>query len=1002
MPRQVISLLFTDIVDSTALFTSLGADRADLVRSAHDRAVTRSVEAAGGTVVKHLGDGFMATFPGPSAAFEAAIGSQRAISRAGERLGVDLAIRAGISLGEATQEGDDWFGPSVVEAARLCAAAGAGEILVADRAVALGSTPARLTSMGELDLKGLGHPVAASRLTWQDTPDRPVPLPANLRPNTRLPFVGREAAARQLHDQWTRAVASGGGIVLVAGEPGIGKSRLVAEFAATAWADGATVAYGRCDQDALFPYQPFVEAIRHLHAHGAVAAAAGIELLLPNVGPGQVANERSRGELLDATGAALRDAAGDRPLVLVLDDLHWADLDTVAMLRHVLRDLSDTPLLVVGTYRDTDIGRTHPFGALLVELRREHDVPRIHLSGLDDDAVFDLLAALAQNDLDPGARQLARRLTRETSGNPFFVGEVLAHLAESGVLVNEDGRWSTTADVAELGLPEGVRDVVGQRLSRLSPSANAMLTVVAVGGRSIDLSVLRDTCGTAVDDVVAAVEEAVGAGLLVEEEGPVPRYGFAHALVRQTLLDEVTAARALRTHATFAEVLASRASARPESWLEAVHHAIEGAPLLGFDRTCEILGSANASLLQVSAPDAVVGLARRLDAVGRELGAPAAGPWCSLLCLAGASAFVLGDRDTAGEFARRALTLSRELDEPHFFVDAVSALSHAEGFGLDPAFLALLPEALALSVPGTFVRVKLLAQQLAAATSLGHLDVAAAGQELMREAELVGTEEALAVAHSSVASSCQAAIPATTALHHATRAMHLGEELGSWRLLDGMLALPYAVIRLGRDAEARVAASALSTQAEELGATLLVAAGHQQLAVVDLVGGDLEAARFRINEVSRFAPNEPMFQLGCIVQHMWLAHLAGDHEAALRHMDGLDGLPYPEIVSATRGWLAGLAGHHAAAGAAADQMAATDIAGLPTSWVSPGLWMTVGHLALQQARPDLAVQVVPLLERLTGERVIYVCNFVIGDADDMLAELRELIGGDQPAEDMRR
>ena len=986
----MISILFTDVVDSTALATALGPDRADEVREAHDGAVARAVHAAGGTIVKHLGDGFMATFPGPSAACDAAIRSQQGVAKVAERLGVDLAIRVGIAMGEATSEGDDWFGPPVVEAARLCAAAGPGGILISDRAAAMGTIDATTSSVGELELKGLDRPVPASLVAWQGRSEDPVPLPSALRASARLPFVGRADVAARLAERFERAVAVGGGLVLVAGEPGIGKSRLVAELATSAHADGAVVAFGRCDQDALFAYQPFTEAIRHLHEHGVVESSVGLDLLLPGEAPVSVADtERSRAVLLDAARSALLEVAADRPLVLALDDLHWADAGTLAMLRHVLRAVGELPFMVVGTYRDTDIDRMHPFGSLLVELRREHDVERILLDGLDSDAVFDLLGSLADHDLGDGARQLSQRLVTETSGNPFFVGEVLAHLAESGALVNDDGRWTATVDLAEVGLPEGVRDVVGQRLSRLSPDTNAVLAVVAVGARPIELSVLRGACDRGID-VIAAVEEAVEAALLVEEAGSFPRYGFPHALVRQTILDELTGARRLRIHATLADVLAPRAGSSLDAWLEAVHHAIEGAPILGFGRLDEILGAPEYTLMQTMDPDALVLLAERVDELGQALGAQGSEAWCQLLVGGAIAAFIQGDRVTSGHLARRAVALSRDVEDPRAFVLSVSALSHSASFGLDPDFFALLPEALEKSEPGTSERVQLLCQEMGAAVYLGCPDFEAAGAALLREAELVGTDDAMAQSHSVISYAFQAAVPAARALDHANCTLSYRDRVSPWMLINGVLARAYPLIRMDRWADARSAAHDQVDFATERGATVLVAAGHQQLAMIDMAEGALDAASAQIDEVERLAGDEPMFQAGSIVQRMWLAHLIGDHDRTGQLLELIDGLPYLELNDVTRGWLAGEAGRSSDAAAAADRAAALELAALPTSWVSPGLWAAAGLLAHQQERPDLAAQVVPLLERLSGEKVIWVCNFVIGDADEMLADLRPL------------
>ena len=251
--------------------------------------------------------------------------------------------------------------------------------------------------------------------------------------------------------------------------------------------DGAIVLWGRCDEELGVPYQPFAEALRQYISAvpsdrlRAELGPLGGELarLLPDLRgrvpgiaePVRSDSETERYRLFEAVGDLFAEMSQAEPVVLVLDDLHWADKPTLLLLRHLVRT-APMRLLVVGPYRDTDLDRTHPLASVLADLRRDSRAQRIELRGLDEADVAALMEAAAGHDLDETARGLSRAVHGETQGNPFFVGEVLRHLAESGAIVQRDGRWTTDLTLEAIGIPEGIREVVGRRLSRLSDTAN--------------------------------------------------------------------------------------------------------------------------------------------------------------------------------------------------------------------------------------------------------------------------------------------------------------------------------------------------------------------------------------------------------------------------------------------------------------------------------------------------------------------------------------------------
>ena len=428
-----------------------------------------------------------------------------------------------------------------------------------------------------------------------DVPRPRLPLPSFFTGSAKF-FVGRERELERLDDVWKAAEEGAPQILLVAGEPGVGKTRLAAEFARRVYARGAPVLAGGCDEDLGVPYQPFVEALRqyadHLSGPDVALGRFGGELVrlvpelaeqVPGLAPplrSDPATEQHR--LFDAVAAWLAAIARDERVLLVLDDLQWAAKPTLLMLRHLTRWPEPMRLVVLGTYRDTEVGRTHPLAEALGDLRRGTGFERISLSGLDRAGVVAFMERAADHALDDDDLALASVIHDETEGNPFFVGEVLRHLTETGAIAHRDGRWRSGAQLHEIGIPEGVRDVVGRRLSRLSPAANDVLRIGAVIGPDFDLAVLAIVAGFGADEIVAALDEAVAARLVTEVGTQTVHGRFAHALVRDTLYDEVSPARRIALHGRVAEAIESLYAGRVDEHLPALaHHYARGAGLTG-------------------------------------------------------------------------------------------------------------------------------------------------------------------------------------------------------------------------------------------------------------------------------------------------------------------------------------------------------------------------------------------------------------------------------------
>ncbi len=595
---ELVTILFTDLVGSTDLASELGDGAADQLRRDHFSSLREAIAATRGVEVKTIGDSLMVSYGGAADALAGAVAMQRAVDRHNRRMADRrLDMRIGISAGDATFEDDDWFGTPVVEASRLCSEARGGQIMVSElvRALAGSRSEFELVPLGTRELKGLPDALSVCEVSWtRSESDDAIALPAFLEAAPPFPFAGRVDELDVLVDAWKEAHAGARKVVLVSGEPGIGKTRLVTELARRAHDQGAIVLWGRCDEELGAPYEPFAEALRHYVTAAepdrlrAELGPLGGELsrILPELAgrvpglaePVRTEAETERHRLFEAVADLISEASATNPVVLVLDDLHWADKPSLLMLRHLLRAVTPMRLLVLATYRDTDLDRSHPLSDVLADLRRQTGVERLDLRGFDESEVATFMAGVAGHELEADGLSLARAVHDETEGNPFFVGEVLLNLAESGAIVQRDGRWTSDLALEDLGIPEGIREVVGRRLSRLSDEANRALALGAVIGPQFDLATIEAAGGPAGDELFDALDEAAQAAIVREVPGTIGHYAFAHALVRSTLYDELTTNRRVRMHWSVGEAIEARHAQELERHLdELAYHYGEGA-----------------------------------------------------------------------------------------------------------------------------------------------------------------------------------------------------------------------------------------------------------------------------------------------------------------------------------------------------------------------------------------------------------------------------------------
>jgi class 3 adenylate cyclase len=634
---ESVTILFTDLVGSTELSQTLSPAEADQVRRAHFATLRKAVASSEGTEVKNLGDGIMVAFSASSTAVSCAVAMQQAVEAQNRNNGHSLGLRVGLSGGEVTKEstddGDDYFGDPVVEAARLCARAEGGQVL-ASRFVQIMAgrrTPHAFTPVGPLELKGLTQPLETVEVGWEPLAETgggttvdEVPLPRRLGHRPGPGVIGRHLHLVTVEEAYKRVAShQGREVVLIAGEAGQGKTTLAAEAARRAHAEGAVVLLGRCDEELGVPYAPFAEALNHYVSHApeelltAHVATHGAELsrlsraLRSRVeglaAPSEGADaETERYVLYAAVLGLLTAACEEHPVVLVLDDLQWADVASLQLLRHLVKEADPLQLLILGTYRDTELSPTHPLTETLGALRREPGVGRISLKGLDDNEVVQYLEAAAGHDLSKEGLDLAHAVYGETDGNPFFVSEMLRHLTESGAVYKDQaGRWAATTEA--ITLPNSVREVVATRVGRLGEQSTRVLSVAAVIGRDFELTHLSRVTNRDEEELLDLLDAATDAAVVREVPEVPGRYTFSHALVQHTLYQELGATRRARVHRQVAEALEDLCGDHPEARVgELAHHWFHATQLVDTKKAISYSRQAGESALAALAPaDAV-------------------------------------------------------------------------------------------------------------------------------------------------------------------------------------------------------------------------------------------------------------------------------------------------------------------------------------------------------------------------------------------------------------
>ncbi|MDQ1456561.1 MAG: hypothetical protein QOH28_2181 [Actinomycetota bacterium] len=630
LPEGTVTVLFTDLVESTQLNQQLGDESANVVRRELEQVALEFIERQRGVVVKGMGDGLMVAFQSARRAVTCAREIQIAVNdRNRDHPSQRAVMRIGLHTGEVIEDSGDLHGETVIIAKRIEGVAPAGGVFASETVYGvLGTARAELVDRGEFELKGIDAP-------WRlyEVPVAYEHAGAVLADAERSPYVGRAKEREAFAGLVARAAGGHGGMVFVTGEAGAGKSRLIQEGSDLAREQGMAVLVGHClDMDAPPPYQPLIEqldqaarglppeAFRELLGENAPEVARlmpELHQIYDDVGESPaLPPDQERRYLLHGFGRFVERAALRRPLVLCFEDLHWADESSLLLISALAQIAAELPLLLVGTYRPGEIGPLDGLSRALEDLTRRRLATQIHLSALSESDVALLLAGRAGQPPPP---ELVSLVYDETEGNPFFVEEVFLHLKERGALFDDSGRWRNGVEIADTEVPRTVRLVIERRLERVGGDVRKALTAAAVVGRSASFELLLVIAGLDEDALLDALEEAEHANLVDgQNRGGEVVYSFVHEQIRQTLLADLSALRRQRMHVRVAdameEMLGNAAGQRAADIANHLQLAGTTAPR---DRTIHYLELAACNAVAAVAPEDAI---RHVDAALELLG----------------------------------------------------------------------------------------------------------------------------------------------------------------------------------------------------------------------------------------------------------------------------------------------------------------------------------------------------------------------------------------------
>lgn len=397
-------------------------------------------------------------------------------------------------------------------------------------------------------------------------------------------MIGRQAEFEKARELWYSAVGGNSQILLISGEPGVGKSRLLREIITQSEVMGATVLGSASYAEGGPPYSPFKHILREVLPKASqngfnlpepvvadlLSLAPEFRSQYPEVKPNPQEDPQSeQHRLFESFFVFLASLSHHSPLLVYLDDAHWADSGSLSMFRHVARQLGSQPIMLLATYREVELDEARPLHEVLLDLSKEPKTTRVKLNRLTMPQTEELLATFFQEEITP---DFLEGIYRETDGNPFFIEEVCKALVESGKLYFGDGRWHRP-DISELGIPQSVKVAIQSRVGKLAPETQEILNQAAVLGREFEFETLLAALESEEEPVMVALEEAERAQL-IEERSTDGRllFWFSHALIPSTLVDGLRILQRRRLHSHAAAALEQR---DPENYAALGMHLLE-------------------------------------------------------------------------------------------------------------------------------------------------------------------------------------------------------------------------------------------------------------------------------------------------------------------------------------------------------------------------------------------------------------------------------------------
>ena len=579
------AFLFSDLRDYTSYVEAKGDAAAARLLREYRTLVRREVARHDGGEVKTEGDSFYVVFDSASSALECAVAILRAAdAQNGRDPASPLRIGVGLHAGETVEYDDQFVGSAVNIASRLAGKAGAMELLISDtlRGLVRTSQSLPMSERGALELKGVAERIRAWNVEWREPepqrargsaeapPSLSAPPPAAAVGQLLCPIVvGRKAESARLADALDAAVAGRGQTIVLGGEAGVGKTKFVRDAQARAAAAGARTLLGLTRQsDGALPYAPFISAIRS-GFHGLERDELGRVLqrsapdlaeLFPELGRIERAGAPTgleRHRLTVAFQHLFRAFAREAPVLLVLEDLHWADETSLELLQHLARELRDARVLILATYRSDEMHRRHPFLRALAELQRERLVTDIALKRLTPEETGELMrAAFAATDPNVTvSNEFRDAIYARSEGNPFFTEELMKALVDSGGVFWREGDGWARKPIAQLEIPGSIREAVRARVEQLSDAGRETLSAASVIGQRFSFEVLRDVTGTDERALEAQIREFIEQQLVSETSESQDEYAFRHALTREVVYDDLLVRERKRLHRAVADPL---------------------------------------------------------------------------------------------------------------------------------------------------------------------------------------------------------------------------------------------------------------------------------------------------------------------------------------------------------------------------------------------------------------------------------------------------------------